>query len=205
MKANAESKTEIQPIPEQLQYCTVCHGSQFKGDFATQAPNLTGLPAWYLAKQLNAFMNKERGVHAEDVSGHEMRAAAEALTPELIQLAVSTITKLPNTTKKPLSDWQQMVFKQEEPIEISLQNGKKLFTTCASCHGENAQGNQSLNAPPLVGRNNWYIAKQLNNFKHGIRGDNQSDIAGQQMRAAANVLTTKQDIVDVVSYIEQLK
>lgn len=192
-------------IPSALQYCTVCHGTQFKGDFATGAPNLTGLPAWYLEKQLRAFKAGTRGLHEKDISGHEMRAAAESLDNKTIQLAISTIESLSRREGLNTEEWQKIAFNDDTTLKASATKGQTLFTTCASCHGAKAEGNKALKAPPLQGLNNWYIAKQLIHFKENIRGNEQADSASLQMKAAAKMLKSRQDIVDVVSYIDQLQ
>ena len=36
--------------PEGLEYCTVCHGSQLKGNANIQAPRLGGLSKWYIER-----------------------------------------------------------------------------------------------------------------------------------------------------------
>ena len=58
---------------------------------------------------------------------------------------------------------------------------------CASCHGQQGEGNVALNAPKLSGQQPWYIERQLNYFKQGIRGG-EGDTYGQQMTAFASML-----------------
>ena len=48
--------------------------------------------------------------------------------------------------------------------------GAAAYAVCAACHGANAEGNQSLNAPKLAGQPGWYLARQVHNFKQGLRG-----------------------------------
>ena len=48
--------------------------------------------------------------------------------------------------------------------------GKAAYGTCVACHGANGEGNQALNAPKLGGLQDWYVARQLKNFKTGVRG-----------------------------------
>ena len=45
--------------------------------------------------------------------------------------------------------------------------GKTLYSTCAACHGAEAEGNPLLHAPKLAGQGEWYLQRQLTNFKHG--------------------------------------
>lgn len=83
--------------------------------------------------------------------------------------------------------------------------GKTLFATCVACHGGGAEGNKALNAPRLAGQEDWYLVRQLKNFKDGIRGADPNDIYGQQMAPMAQLLPDDQAIADVVAYIETLK
>jgi cytochrome c oxidase subunit 2 len=66
--------------------------------------------------------------------------------------------------------------------------GQATFATCLACHGAQGEGNQLLNAPKLAGQPGWYLARQLDNFRHGIRGSSPTDTFGLQMVAFASVL-----------------
>ena len=48
--------------------------------------------------------------------------------------------------------------------------GKVSFAVCEACHGKTAEGNQALGAPRIAGQPGWYLARQLGNFKQGLRG-----------------------------------
>ena len=82
--------------------------------------------------------------------------------------------------------------------------GKLAYAVCTSCHGENAEGKLALNAPKLAGMDDWYLRRQLQNYKPGIRGSDPSDIAGAQMRGMAATLADEKSINDVVAYIGTL-
>ena len=60
-----------------------------------------------------------------------------------------------------------------------------LYTTCVACHGAKGEGNKALNAPAIASQEAWYIARQLKNFKEGIRGTHEKDMYGMQMRPMA--------------------
>ena len=113
--------------PEGLEYCTVCHGSQLKGNANIQAPRLGGLSKWYIERQLNNFKQGIRGAHTGDVTGSEMQAMTRHLTPSDISA-----------------------------IE-------------------------------------------------GIRGNDQKDTYGQQMKAAVSMVQSDPDAVNLAAYISQLK
>ena len=95
-----------------------------------------------------------------------------------------------------------------QPTNVSAEGdvskGKILYTTCQACHGVNGEGNQSTNSPRLVGLQEWYLVRQIGNFRSGIRGAKSEDVYGQQMAAMAKVLPDDQATVDVASYIRTL-
>jgi len=51
----------------------------------------------------------------------------------------------------------------------------------------------------------WYLERQLQYFKDGVRGSHPDDIYGDQMNLVANVLVGDNAIKDVVAYINTLR
>ena len=84
------------------------------------------------------------------------------------------------------------------------ETGKRYFGMCASCHRSKAEGNEEIGAPRLQGQHDWYLVRQLKNFKDGIRGTHENDKLGQQMHQMALTLKDDKAIDDVVSYIGSL-
>jgi len=82
--------------------------------------------------------------------------------------------------------------------------GKTLYATCGACHGVNGEGLEALNAPKLAGQQPWYLIRQLQNFKSGVRGTNPRDTYGMQMAPMAQTLVDDQAMEDVAAYIETL-
>ena len=41
---------------------------------------------------------------------------------------------------------------------------------CTTCHGTDGRGNEGIEAPRLAGMEDWYLRRQLENFRAGIRG-----------------------------------
>ena len=52
--------------------CAACHGADGKGIEVLSAPRLSGIPDWYLLRQINNFEQGIRGTHADDIFGHQM-------------------------------------------------------------------------------------------------------------------------------------
>jgi cytochrome c oxidase subunit 2 len=51
----------------------------------------------------------------------------------------------------------------------------------------------------------WYLARQLKNFKEGIRGSHHHDIYGSQMALMSNVLADERAIDDLLAYVNTLQ
>ena len=87
--------------------------------------------------------------------------------------------------------------------EADLNRGKASYGMCASCHGADGAGNTAMNAPALNGQAAEYIARQLNNYKSGVRGGEAGDMYGAQMKGMAAILTDVA-VDNVSSYIASL-
>jgi len=178
--------------PSGLEFCTVCHGSQLKGNENIGAPRLSGLSKAYIERQLLNFKSGKRGVHSQDERGAEMRPMVSNLSnKELSEIA----TWVANTNSR----------KPAPSLKADVSAGRTLYQSCVACHGASAQGNDLLGAPELTGLNDWYLAKQLNHFRLDIRGNNSDDSYGQQMKAASKVIRSEQDAANLAAYIIQLK
>lgn len=85
-----------------------------------------------------------------------------------------------------------------------IARGEAIFDTCSPCHGDAGQGKVELEAPPLAGASEWYLAAQLNNFQGGVRGYHYQDAGGLRMRPMSRALTTPEDVQSVIAYITSL-
>lgn len=180
------------PIPaDEFVNCTVCHGAQMMGNSVIRAPRLSGMDKWYVENQLRSFRNGWRGTHEGDLSSMEMRPMAAALSDEQIGQVAEFVAA---TRSDPPPD----------TIEGDVENGKRLYSTCSACHGINGEGNVAVGSPALPGLNDWYLVKQLRNFKNGTRGGQRGDTYGMQMRSSAGLLADDRAIHDVVAYISTL-
>lgn len=181
--------TSVQPLSNKI--CATCHGAYGKGNAVVGAPSLAGLESWYLKAQLVKFRDSIRGVQKDYIPGHEMRAAvaemSEAEMDEVISF-IETWDLRPNTST----------------VSGDAVRGAELYGNCAACHGISGTGNPALSAPGLAGRDDWYLRRQLKLFQSGYRGRHPEDLAGAQMRVAAKLLQSDQDIDDVLVHIGSL-
>ena len=71
--------------------------------------------------------------------------------------------------------------------------GKTLYNICAACHGVNAEGTAALNAPANAGQDPWYMTRQLNNFRAGVRGAHLDGLVHLPLHAVGYAATTADD------------
>ncbi|MGI9257250.1 MAG: c-type cytochrome [Gammaproteobacteria bacterium] len=172
--------------------CAACHGPDGQGMQALNSPKLTGQEGWYLRRQIKYFKDGVRGTAEGDTFGATMAPIMAAVPDDTtIDNIVAYIESLPAEPATPT-------------ITGDVARGQELYRSCSACHGENGDGIWALNAPGLAGMTDWYIARQLQNFKDEIRGAHRSDAYGHQMMLLADALRDEQAINDVVAYINTL-
>ena len=85
-----------------------------------------------------------------------------------------------------------------------LAAGEASFQICKTCHGQVGEGNLALNAPAIAGLQGWYLERQLNHYKSGVRGSDAKDIYGSQMRPMSMTLADDSAVKSVVAYMKTL-
>lgn len=172
--------------------CASCHGQQGEGNIAMNAPNLAGLPEWYVERQLHYYKIGARGTHQDDIYGQQMAPMAAVLADDTaVRNVAAYIAALePGSIANTLGG---------DP-----DRGASHYTSCGACHGSRAQGNYALQAPKLAGQNDWYLKRQLENFRKGVRGTHEEDNYGHQMVLMARSLQNEQSIDDLMAYLATL-
>ena len=191
---------DIQSIPagdpvigkDSFVLCASCHGQQGEGIMAMNAPSLAGLPPWYIERQLKYYKEGIRGTHEKDLFGQQMAPMANMLADDA---AIRNVTAYLETL-------------EPSPAESTLAGdpikGASHYNTCGACHGAQAQGNYALQAPRLAGQQDWYLKRQLENFRTGVRGTHKQDTYGHQMVLMARSLHNEQSIDDLLAYLNTL-
>ncbi len=172
--------------------CASCHGAQGEGNQALNAPKLAGQQDWYLKRQLMNYKNGVRGAGADDVLGQQMASMAATLPDErAVDNVVAYIGTFPD---------------QPVPATVSgdVERGRELYVNCQVCHGEEGQGLWALRAPRIAGGSDWYMARQLENYRSGLRGAHRYDLDGAQMALMAGMLKDEHAISDVLAYLNTL-
>jgi cytochrome c oxidase subunit 2 len=170
--------------------CASCHGETGTGNATIAAPNIAGLPAWYVEAQLVKYRSGIRGYHPEDVEGLRMRPMSRQMMDEAeVKTVAAYVSSLKAVKAVP-----------------SVQGGDATagagqYATCQACHGDKGQGMDATKAPPLAGQYDWYLVSQLKKFKGGVRGAHPLDTTGAQMRPMASMLADEQAMKNVVAHI----
>ncbi len=174
--------------------CSACHGANGEGNVALNAPRLAGLQGWYIRQQIAYYKSGVRGTNPGDTYGAQMAPMAATLANEqILNNVIAYIDTLPDTAAP-------------ETITGDLINGMDLYQgKCSVCHGEQGQGVWSTHAPRLAGMTDWYLKRQLEYFKNGVRGTHREDQLGYQMTHMVSALADEQAIDDVVAYINTLQ
>lgn len=192
----AETQALPQPDPTQGQAlyapCTACHGAQGEGNEQLNAPRLAGQNTEYLIRQLKNFKRGWRGATPDDPFGMQMAPMANTLPDDrAIENVVAYIATFPET-------------ETSKTITGDTERGGDLYRTCQSCHGERGQGIWALNAPRLEGIDDWYLKRQLENYRADVRGTHPKDLYGKQMNLLSGMLRSEQSMNDLVAYINTL-
>ena len=172
--------------------CTACHGAQGEGLQALNAPKIAGQEDWYMRRQIANYLSGVRGRDPRNIYGLQMAPMAIVLSNEtVLENVIAHIQTLPDVPP-------------EQTVFGDVERGAELYTTCAFCHGAEAEGVWSTNAPRLAGMSDWYLARQLEYFQQGIRGGHEADVYGDQMYMMANILKDETAINDIIAYINTL-
>ena len=174
--------------------CAACHGANGMGNKALNAPRIAGQEPWYLERQLKNFKGGIRGANPKDTYGMQMRPMALTLAnDQAVSDMAAFLSSMPRSAPAASS------------VKGDVAAGKTAYMICQACHGPTGGGNKALNAPRLTGLQDWYIVRQLKNFKSGARGTKAGDTYGMQMRPMAMTLANDEVINNVAAYIATFK
>ena len=165
--------------------CQHCHGLNGEASSAIY-PRLSGQHEVYIGKQLHDFRSKKR----KEATMNEM--AANLTDDEIAALAAyfsSQSTIGHRVRDKQLAAVGEYIFQKG--------NQYSGVADCASCHGENGEGNELR--PRLAGQHKRYVAEQLHGFTERERTNDNAI-----MFSIASKLT-ELEIEAVANYVSGLK
>ncbi|MFY3135793.1 c-type cytochrome [Achromobacter xylosoxidans] len=155
-----------------VQACVACHGQAGITPSGGIFPNLAGLTAEYIAKQLTDF---RQGTRKQPL----MNTIAQGLSEQEIGQLAAYYGSLAGPPLHVGEAGGEAARKLDQ-----VGDGARALPACANCHGLRGLGEGPL-LPRLAGQSKEYFADQINAFRNGTR---QNDDVGV-MRAFAQRLT----------------
>ncbi len=183
------AETSMSKKPD-MAVCVTCHGPEGRGNKELKAPGIANLQAWYIKRQLNNYREGLRGAEASDAQGMLMRSIVESFDDESIAAYAETSAAYPDYVP------------DSEASGGNASLGKSFYAhQCGACHGPSGQGVESLGAPVIARLEGWYVRRQIDNFKKGVRGSEKGDRYGGQMVFYLSRLKSLEDLDDIIAYL----
>ena len=155
------------------QVCANCHGEKGEGKKELMAPSIAAMPDWYVEAQIGKFQKDYRGTKPIDAAGITMHAIALTLDEAAILNVAAHVDGL-------------KIIPTKNTLGADPKLGAEVFAdTCMECHRYNGRGEPTFRSAQLIGLPDWYIVRQLKNFRDGVRGDDEEDIEGGKMHKVA--------------------
>lgn len=170
--------------------CVACHGINGAGQPAAGFPQLAGLNAEYMFKQLQDFKSQKR-------LNPVMFPIAKGLTDQEMRNVSAYFSALPLVVQE-TSEVKPAVMENGKKIaEVGL--WQKGVPACYSCHGPKGAGVGTV-FPRISNQHKTYLIQQLNAWKNNQR---KNDVNGL-MKTLAQKLSSS-EIEAVASYLENPK
>mgnify|MGYP000217850777 CR=1 FL=1 len=135
--------------------CVHCHGAHGEGRPELWTPRIGDLDASYVAAQLTAYRDGQRSWPDEARGASAMAALARGLDDEAVAALSTTVAAMEPELLPP-----------GPPSEA----GAAAWAPCVACHGEDARGNEAMQAPSLLYQEPGYLRAQLKSYRDGLRG-----------------------------------
>jgi cytochrome c553 len=166
--------------------CAGCHmadGNSVNPDW----PSLAGQHADYIAKQLADFK-----------AGDRTDAMMAPMVAALSETDMADIAAYFESQARKGGEADPELVEAGKAIYVAG-NASTGVAACAACHGPTGSGNPAAKFPSLQGQHAKYTAKQLRDFRSGVRGND----AGKMMQDIAASMTDA-EIEAVASYVQGL-
>ncbi|MEI9970707.1 MAG: c-type cytochrome [Ignavibacteriota bacterium] len=169
--------------------CARCHAFDGSADGSGAFPKLSGIPAYYLAKELRDFASGSR-------YDAIMSAIARKMKPQDIDDVAAYYANSHGAATVPPAAKQEVL---DLGIRLAtVGDEEKKIQACEGCHGAQGRG-EAPAIPPLAGQYAPYIAFQMRMWQKGYRKND----ASQQMANLAGKLSP-QDVEALGLYFERL-
>ncbi|MCP4078019.1 MAG: c-type cytochrome [Gammaproteobacteria bacterium] len=104
-----------------------------------------------------------------------------------------------NTSAAEIKDLKLERFELAQQLNPDINNGRKLYRLCITCHGPEGWGTKNGSYPQIAGQLHSVIIKQLGDISSKQRGN-----PIMEAFTSPRVLQSAQDVADLAAYIAQL-
>jgi cytochrome c553 len=163
--------------------CAGCHGEFGQGGKGGEYPRLAGMPAAYLAKQLELFRDRSRrNLAMVEYVDHRQMPDPDIVDVSAYLASIELPSKLPPADESaPGFNAYERLLASKRVIQIpraegDVKAGKKLYKReCGSCHGPEGWGDKEDGVPMLAGQYTRYLWRQVDKYIAKARVHDESD------------------------------
>ncbi len=157
--------------------CAGCHGEFGQGGKQGEYPRIAGMPAAFIAKQLELFRARKRPNLAMVEFVDERQMPDEDIfnvSQYLSKIKLKTRLPAVDETAPDFNAYQRLL-ESKKLMQIArapgnLENGWKLYKKeCASCHGRDGYGDNKKAVPLLAGQYTNYLWRQVEKLRQRVR------------------------------------
>lgn len=188
--------------------CAGCHGEYGQGGKEGEYPRLAGLPAPFIAYQLVLFRDRKRTNLAmvESVDHRQMPDPdIQDVSAYLASLEIASKLPPADETAPGFNAYERLLASkrlvQIPRAEGDPEAGQKLYRReCASCHGDQGQGDLRDAVPFLAGQYTNYLWRQIDKYIDKGRLHDPSEPDAEELLAAFK----REELRDILAYLSTL-
>ena len=152
--AGAPGRQRSWQAPPNYAVCSACHGAKARVIHSSTRPKLAGQDGWYMRRQVHIFQQRSAAPIRKTRSACRWRRwRRRSPDPAALENVIAHIASLPD--KPAPADGGRRRRARPHAVRDVL----------ALCHGDDGKGRWGTNAPRLAGMSDWYLQRQLGNFK----------------------------------------
>jgi cytochrome c553 len=188
--------------------CAGCHGEYGQGGKDGEYPRLAGLPAAFIARQLELFRSRDReNLAMVEHTDHRQMPDLDIRDISAFLAATELPSQLPpvDETAADFNAYERLMA-TKRVVQIPRADGdpvagERLYAKeCASCHGRDARGRERDAVPMLAGQYTGYLQRQVDKYIDKRRVHDPSDPDAEELLAAF----TAEELNDIFAYISIL-
>ncbi|MCG6861414.1 MAG: cytochrome c4 [Chromatiaceae bacterium] len=202
--ADSFAEVDLENGEEINEVCAGCHGEFGQGGKEGEYPRLAGLPASFIAKQLELFRERTRkNLAMVEYVDHRQMPDADIADIAAYISAIELPSKLaPVDESAPGFNAYERLLATKRVVQIprvegDVESGRKLYRReCGSCHGSDGWGDEDDGVPMLAGQYTNYLWRQVEKYREKRRIHDESSPEDELLSEFSN-----SEIRDILAYL----